>query len=228
MKDKRSFLRGIFCSVLIGLFLGVQNANALDPSDQKITLTCPYWTATVDAAGYGDLFYWGNSPYHPHSSHELLSGEWAAAIYYDGIATDSNAMWLTNWFEEPDWPTLNDFEIYTNPTRSNNASNPVNGYDTGNAVIRNSEVEVTIDYEVVDVNEVGWWSPLAYQEPNDVDVSIAKSERYLFLQTYIIKNIKASGNVTGLEFYQMLHLSIEEDGKDSSKCFLWKNCHRKF
>ena len=144
MKDEKSFLKRIFCSVIIALFFWAQVTHALDPSDRKITLTCPYWNATIDAAGYGDLFYWGNSPYHPHNQHELLSGEWAAAIYYDGIATTPDAMWLTNYFEEPDWPTVNNFDIYTNPTRSNNANNPVNGYDTGHAVIRNSEVEVTI------------------------------------------------------------------------------------
>jgi hypothetical protein len=35
--------------------------------------------------------------------------------------------------------------------------------------------------------------------------TFAQSERYVLLQTYTIKNIKASGNITGLEFYQMLH-----------------------
>jgi len=46
---------------------------------------------------------------------------------------------------------------------------------------------------------------LSYHLPNDANTYTAKSERYVFLQTYTIKNIKASGDITGLEFYQMLH-----------------------
>jgi hypothetical protein len=48
------------------------------------------------------------------------------------------------------------------------------------------------------------FSPLVYRVPGG-NVAFAQSERYVLLQTYTIKNIKASGNITGLEFYQMLH-----------------------
>ena len=139
-----------------------------------------------------------------------MSGEWAAAIYYDGIATDPNAMWLTDEFIYPNWPTESNFVMDTWFSRWNDPYNPVNNYDTGQSIIKNNEVEVTIDYEVVDINEVGWWSPLVYGTPNEPN-QVAKSERYLFLQTYTIKNIKASGNITGLEFYQMLHSHGDDD-----------------
>lgn len=105
-------------SCLIAIFCFVQVANATSIWQQTITLTCPYWDAKVDAAGYGDYFNWWESPYHPHESHELLSGEWAAAIYYDGIDTGDSSMWLTDKFIEPYWETNSDFECDTAPTRS--------------------------------------------------------------------------------------------------------------
>ncbi len=192
-----------FCLILIFCF--VQVANATSIWDKTITLTCPYWNAKVDAAGYGDFFEWGYSPYHPHAKHELLSGEWAAAIYYDGIDSANKAMWLTDYFIEPYWPTYNNFEVDVGPTRSDDPNNPVVGYDTGRSVIKSTdnEVEVTIDYEMVDLGE-GQFSPLAYREGGG-PVRIRRSERYVLLQTYTIKNIKPAGTITGLEFYQMLH-----------------------
>lgn len=50
--------------------------------------TPPYFYATLDAAGYSDAVYYGLSERHNYYMHELLSGEWAAAVYYDGIDTE--------------------------------------------------------------------------------------------------------------------------------------------
>jgi len=33
-------------------------------------------------SGYSDGFWYGKSVRHPHGPHEMLSGEWAAAIFY--------------------------------------------------------------------------------------------------------------------------------------------------
>ena len=38
-------------------------------------LTFPFGEAYIDPAGYSDEIDWGWSDYHPHNSHELLSGE---------------------------------------------------------------------------------------------------------------------------------------------------------
>jgi hypothetical protein len=203
---------GICLYIFAVLFL-TQNADAAKPSEAyQSWINCDYWDTIFDAAGYTDEMNWGNSPYHPHTYHELMSGEWAAAIYYDGIATGSKAMWLTDKFRVPTWyPNPNDFVIDTGAFLKDDPNNPVNGDDTGRSVIKNSQVKVTIDYEVVDLAGFGWWSPLTYREPNDANVSISRSERYIFLQTYTIKNIKTSGNITGLEFYQMLHSHGDDD-----------------
>jgi len=61
--------------------------------------TNPIVTMNFDAAGYSDWWYWGyHWPRHPYSEHEMLSGEWAAALHYDGIASGNDAMWLTDYF----------------------------------------------------------------------------------------------------------------------------------
>jgi len=138
MNSKRTF--PTFFSALFILFACVLAEGAFYNTAEVIT--SPYWDATLDAAGYGDEFWWGNSPYHPHAYHELLSGEWGAAIYYEGIATDSNAMWVTNYFQVPDWDTMNDFGVQTAFSSWDHANNPVDVYDTGQSVIKNDEVEV--------------------------------------------------------------------------------------
>jgi len=210
MRTRKNYAWGA-AFLLISTLWATQIANATSIWEQTITLDTPYWYGKVDAAGYGDEFFWGESPYHPHQGwHELLSGEWAAAIYYDGIETDPCSMWLTDKFIEPYWETNSDFESDTEPNSWNDPSNPVNGLpyeinndDTGQSVIANDEVEITIDFEMVDLG-AGEFSPLTYREPGQA-VRIRRSERYVLLQTYTIKNIKAAGNLTGLEFYQLLH-----------------------
>ncbi len=113
------FKRSLRCAAFLLAIVGVCSVSyGAKPSTEHRVLQSEYWDATVDAAGYGDEFYWGESPYHPHESHELLSGEWAAAIYYDGIDTGDSSMWLTDKFIEPYWETNSDFECDTAPTRS--------------------------------------------------------------------------------------------------------------
>lgn len=110
--------------------------------------TAPYFYATLDAAGYSDWIWYGASPIHDHDYHEVLSGEWAAAIYYDGISTDltadpndgdrRQAMWLTKHFDYPNWPTNSNFqksagqpcEAWYEPT------NPSPLLNTGQSTIR--------------------------------------------------------------------------------------------
>jgi hypothetical protein len=111
--------------------------GALRPSEKELTIGVadgvtegpPFLTGEFDAAGYSDYILWGQSPRHTHGFHEMLSGEWGAAIYYDGIHTDlidpndpntpespREAMWLTDWFLYPYWYTNSDFWILSNPT----------------------------------------------------------------------------------------------------------------
>lgn len=181
--------------------------------------TPPYFWGRFDAGGYSDDgIYYGPSPIHGEDQnvygyHELLSGEWGAAIYYDGIDTDvidpntgdRQAMWLTTLFKWPNWETNSNFVYGGTCFASANPNNPAPLQDTGQSVIRNGQVEITIDYEVVDLEPLGsTYSPMAYiRDPNGT-VGYVLSDRYVFLQTYTIRNI-SDQTLTGLEFYQFLH-----------------------
>jgi len=90
---------------ICSLFVFTSAVKAYRPSEQMLTIggiygQAPYFYGYLDAAGYSDVICWGYEPnHHPYSYHEVLSGEWGSfAIYYDGIATEPNSMFLTNEF----------------------------------------------------------------------------------------------------------------------------------
>lgn len=188
----------------------------------EMELSCPYWYMMFNRAGYMDITYWYPSQRHPYYAHEMMTGDWAAAVYYDGINITSEAEWLTNWFEVPDFYTNQHF-TFGNKSVSNDPCNPVwtdpnqpseytggSQYqcssapwgDTGISDINDGKLEVEIHYEVADLGEYGW-SPMTLIDANNS--VYVKSERYVLLQTYIFKNIHTTENITDLEFYQMLH-----------------------
>ena len=82
-------------------------------------------------SGYSDGWYWGVSErhlnYNPYpwepQYHEMLSGEYGAAIYYNGI-TNNQSMWLSNYWLYPFWTTNSNFDwVYNNSW--DNPSNPL-------------------------------------------------------------------------------------------------------
>ncbi len=210
----------IVCCFLLGSVSvwGAFDGQLLRIGDNNEQGVAPYFYGDMDAAGYSDWIWYGSSPIHDHGYHEVLSGEWGAAIYYDGIDTnltndpnDANrqqAMWLTKDYVFPSWPTNSDFVFGGTCAAQQNPNNPAPLYDTGKSVVYNDEVEITIDYEVVDMNSIAGGSPrspMAYiRDPNSSVVSYVPSDQYIFLQTYTIKNLK-NATLTGLEFYQFLH-----------------------
>lgn len=126
------------------------------------TSGAPYFYGDLDSAGYSDWIWYGPSDIHDVDQfHELLSGEWAAAISYDGIDTalidpvnpslGHKAMWLTQKFQYPDWNTNSRFGTFGTYGAWDDPSNPTPGPDTAISVIRNGKAEITIDYEVVDL-----------------------------------------------------------------------------
>jgi hypothetical protein len=197
--------------VLIAMICSTEVSKGAKPSEKFLWLSNPYWRVGaindpgLDAAGFSDKFYWGASPpslrHAAAYEHEMLSGEWAAAIYYDGIATGAEAMWLTDKFFLPDWTTNSQFIIDSDPVSSDNVNNPVVGLDTGYSRIKNAQVQITIDYEMVDLGEGG--SPMAFGSLVGADAFVY-SEQYVLLQTYTITN-RTDSPIENLEFYQMLH-----------------------
>jgi uncharacterized repeat protein (TIGR01451 family) len=184
--------------------------------------TPPYFTAIMDAGGYSDGIYYGQSEIHEYGYHEVLSGEWGAAISYDNIDTElinpgnpeagRKTMWLTKQFDYPNWGTNSKFQLsgigqaWADPN-----GNPAPLADTGRSVISNGIVEITIDYEVVDMqfrdpNHYSWRGVLGYLDPDRGNPAMVESDRYCFLETYTIRNIDPGQEpVTNIEFYQLLH-----------------------
>jgi hypothetical protein len=117
-------------------------------------------------------------------------------------------MWLTNMFFYPNWYTYCDFSTVDATGGWHNTNNPSPENNTGHTEIENDQVRIEIDYEVVDLGQ-GNWSPLAcwYEETHS---GYVKSDRYIMLQTYTIRNITGE-TLTGLEFYQMLHSHGADD-----------------
>jgi len=223
---KSKFLYVVMFSFLTcQMFTNSKTALAA-PSDWHVMIGSPYFYGDFDAAGYSDWIWWGPSPDHNVTAyHEVLSGEYGAALYYNGISTDPNAMWLTDYFKYPDWPTYSNFAVSGIPSSWDDSNNPVppnqnaqndayqptTAYDTGRSILISGDgkIQVTIDYEVVDLG-AGNWSPMSIRDSTG-QIGFVKSDRYLFLQTYIIKNLQNDANITGLELYQMLHSHGADD-----------------
>jgi len=90
MRKEKSVL--IAAIILTASLNSTRIAQAVAPSTETLRLMNPYWYAEwLDAGGYSDKFYWGPSPRHNVSErHEMLSGEWGAAIYCDDVGTAQN------------------------------------------------------------------------------------------------------------------------------------------
>ena len=183
------------------------------PRRATFTLECPEWEIILDAAGYCDAWYLKQVPgwYCVEDAHEVLSGEWAAAIYYDGIensgydasAPDGSAVWLPQVFILPTWATNSSFEeisIHASDNGSNPSGNGTN--DTAESVIANHQVTIKIDYEIADLEYV-FATPMGIS-PDPATGKFVRSSRYVLLQTYTITN-DTDTTLENLEFYQMLH-----------------------
>lgn len=211
-----------------------------------------------DAGGYSDWWDWAPSERHDYFvMHEMLSGEYGAAIYYDGIDTDTidpndpfsenEAMWLTDVFSYPTFPTNSKFSkngdtdcwfsVWNDPNNK-----PVNGVNTARSIIVNDDgrVRITIDYEIVDlgqeVEEGKDGSPLSFfirdpEDPNNADKRdyyFVYSERYVLLQTYTITNIDPNETILeNIEFYQMIHSHAGDEYYDVTSVYddteYWKD-----
>jgi hypothetical protein len=104
-------------------------------------------------SGYSDGFYWGPSARHLNwnegYSHEMLSGEWAAGIYYNGIH-DNKTQWLADWFKVPNWQTHTSFH--------QNSNYQVWNHRTAQSEVNDLNIKVTIDSNLVDLGANGYAS----------------------------------------------------------------------
>jgi len=77
----------------------------------EFQLNSPYWYINIDRAGYVDYTFYYPSPRHLASYHEMMTGDWAAAVWYPNIPTGTQAAWLTNRFIAPTCYTQQNFDF---------------------------------------------------------------------------------------------------------------------
>ncbi len=166
------------------------------PTIAETRFANPNWFVDVTDSGYADYLVYTSGSFPAREVHELLSGEWAAALSYDGLASrlppPQRAMWLEANWDYPDWLTNSTFTA-TQPFSV--ADSDGDGLPEGTAVIDNGDVEITIKLDMQDTL-VG--TPMGVRGAVPV-----LSDRYVMLITYDLKNI-TTGPLTGVQFYQFL------------------------
>lgn len=157
----------------------------------------------VDENTYIHIWDSGYSDWMVSSAQEQLSGDWAAAIKYDGIANDK-AMWLEKKWIFPYWHSNSEFLVETSFTARDTDGD---GWkDSGQSVVKNSEVKITITSQLIPNVSLGL-SPAVDDE--------LVAEALVVQQTYEIKNVTASP-LRNLSFFQMLHAEPAGDGGANS------------
>lgn len=156
----------------------------------------PHWHVLLTDAGYSDFLIYTDGPFPQGALHEFISGEWAAALGYDGLALPApqRTLWLEPQWDYPTWTTNSTFTTLTPqgiPTDTDG-----DGLPEGSAVIGNGTVQVTITW---DMQDTVTGTPMGLGSNTSV-----LSDRYVMLVTYAIKNLKAT-NLTGVRFYPFLH-----------------------
>jgi hypothetical protein len=180
--------------VLGAAFGSTGRANA------SATLLNPDWEITVTDFGYSDLLFYNAPPFPGQYIHEMLSGEWAGAIGYDGLGIADAAMWLEPSFEYPTWVTNSGFSVTTPLTDLSDPDS--DSLPEWFSVISNGTVEIRIDF---DMEDTVTGTPMGKR-----DGQFVVSNRYVMLQTYTLKNISGS-TLTGIRLYQMMHAHPAND-----------------
>jgi hypothetical protein len=162
----------------------------------------PHWHILVTDAGYSDFIIYTEGAFPQGALHEFVSGEWAAAVGYDGIALPApqRSMWLEPEWSYPAWTSNSTFLTLTPQDIPSDTDG--DGLPEGSAVIGNGTVQVTITW---DMQDTVTGTPMGLGNGTSV-----LSDRYVLLVTYAIKNLKTT-NLTGVRFYPFLHAHPAND-----------------
>jgi hypothetical protein len=138
-------IRKLHRSVLLGCAMSVALAAAgLPVRGAEALYASPAWNITLSDYGYSDFLVYSSEDFPPDYLHEMISGEWAAAIGYDGIplAPPQKAMWLEPHFFYPEWISNSNFAV-TEPI-SFPADLDFDGLPEVNSTIQNADGRVRI------------------------------------------------------------------------------------
>lgn len=192
-----------FARTLLGVTLGL--LSPLTSVAQGITLANPHWNITLTDFGYSD-FLLDNTP--GFEGREYLSGEWGAAVAYQVSGQAAvPPRWLQPNFMYPDWLTGSPFHVVTSfpATPGLNAD----GLPIAESVIANSDLEVTLRYEMLDT-VVGTPMGTTPASAGGTGSSISSS-RYVMKQTVTVRNISGAA-ISNLQLFQFLHGLQSERG----------------
>jgi hypothetical protein len=158
----------------------------------------PVWYIDQTDAGYSDFIIQTSGAFPPGAIHEFVSGEWGAAIGYDGIESvlppPQRTMWLEPDWSYPAWTTNSAFAVVSPGSFPFDMDG--DGLPEGSAVISNGDVEITLGWDFVDTVD---GTPMGRGGGSSI-----RSSRYVMLVTYTITNLQAT-TMNGVRFYQFLH-----------------------
>lgn len=169
----------------------------------------PHWSISITDSGYSDIILYNAGPFPADWIHEMISGEWGAAVAYDGIplALPVRAMWLEPEWNYPTWTTNSSFTVVS--PMSFPADLDADGLPEGSSVIANGDVEITIALDMVDT---------VTGTPMGEGTGSVLSDRFVLVTTYTIKNLRAT-TLTGVRFFPFLHGHPANDEEPSVRAF---------
>lgn len=163
-----------------------------------------HWSANVTSSGYSDLVIRGLGPFPrkdernpdgPAPIHEMFSGEWAAAVSYDGMSP----IWLEKCFRYPEWKSNSNFVPVEAPQFPDDPDG--DGMNEGWSSIENDDLSIRVHYDM----EIAEGGVALGKGTADPDEDFETSNPFVLLQTYEFTNI--SGRLlTDLSFYQLAHM----------------------
>ncbi len=172
------------------------------PATAEVTMSNPDWEIILSDHGYSDVVFDSGGP---NPGRELLSGEWGAAVTYDGLDTaDGPVMWVEPDFLFPDWTTNSTFVVAA-PIMGTGAFN-ADGFEIYSSTVSNAALSITMTYEFLDTDT----GPVVGIAQGEVAKSAGGagsyllSSRYVMKQTYGITNLTQT-DITGLKLFQFLH-----------------------
>ncbi|MBP7149877.1 MAG: hypothetical protein KBD01_20310 [Acidobacteria bacterium] len=151
----------------------------------------PHWQIELTDFGYSDFALYALPPFPADALHEMLSGEWAAAILYDGLP---EAMWLEPNFIYPEWGTNSTF--FAEQPISFEVDNDGDGILDGLSVVSNSTVRIRLEFTFKDT--------LAGVAMGLRGGAHVLSDRYVLIQTYTVTNVTAQP-LNNVRLFQFMH-----------------------
>ena len=176
-------------------------------------LANPNWNITLSDYGYSDYLL-DQTP--GFEGREYLSGEWGSAIAYTKDGVDVAPTWLDPQFLYPDWSSNSNFQVVQG---IHLVGTNVDGLPISESVITNSDLEITLRFEMVDT-VVGTPMGITPASSGGTPKSIA-SNRYVLNQSFKVRNISGA-SIANVQLFQLLHGFISQRGVYDNRTYTGK------